>query len=473
MDILSRDSSFSPINRPTLIERFIETLLKKRSLGEVERKKFDFRNQVHYLAYVAEYMCKNNTYVVKYDDLFQFTHAYLENLGLNFGARDIIDNTISSKIFAEKKSDGIINFRFRAFLEFFVAARMRDDASFKEWVLDEERYLSYLNDIEYYAGLERSDISLLQTVSKRHLEHHFSVFGDAFDNFLEKDQFSVLPTSLESSKRFADDLASQLNEAPLSLEERDDVLDAELPRDAEGRQEVFRPEAIAPSSKYILSLFMYTNLVKNTELIEDTEKRYHLSCVLKSWSSSIVGSFLAIPSLVKNRRMNINGLTYIVSYPREFSDEDVARKIALGLPKEISKIVHLLIGTEKLEQQLIQKTSQELGEPNVTSFLRSSLYIDLKLKNWWKEPGRFIKEVQEDNYFQEVMLSKAGDVYRLGAFSKSAGKELEEEIVDTFARLYAPSRSDIEVTRNKKKNSMHRSKLVREMRAKLTGSKDD
>lgn len=468
MDILSRDSSFSPLNRPTLIERFIETLLQKRSLGEVERKKFDFRNQVHYLGHVAESMCKNNCYVLKYDELFELTCAYLKNLGLNFGAREIINNTVSSKVFLEKPLDGTVAFRFRAFLEFFVATKLREDVRFKEWVLDEDRYLSFLNEVEYYAGLERNDVSLLQAVSKRHLDHYFLLFGDDFDKVLEGDQFSSLPTSLESSKRFAEELSEQMQEAPLSEKERDEVLDAELPRDAEGRQEVFRPLADTPQDKYILSLFMYTNLVKNTELIEDTEKRYHLSWVLKSWSSSIVVSFLAIPSLVKNRRMTLNGLNYTVSYPRDFTDEYVARRIALGLPKEISRMVHWLIGTEKLEQQLTVQTSQELGEPNVTAFLRSSLYIDLKLNGWWKEPGRFISKTQGDSYFQEVMLSKAADVYRLGAFSKSAGKELEDEIANTHARLYAPSKSDIQSIRNRKKKNMERAKNLSQMKAKLS-----
>jgi len=260
-----------------------------------------------------------------------------------------------------------------------------------------------------------------------------------------------------------------MRDAPLSAEERDEVLDAELPRDAEGRQEVFRPSAKEVPAKYILSLFMYTSLVKNTELIEDVEKRYHLSCVLKSWSSSIVASFLSIPSLVKNRRMSLNGLTYVVSFPRELSDEEVAKKIALGLPKEIARLIHLLIGTEKLEYQLSQPTVQENSEPNITAFLRSSLYIDLKLKNWWKEPGRFIDKVQDDNYFQEVMLSKAADVYRLGAFSKAAELELENEIVETYARLYAPSRSQIVSIRNKKKADMSRTKQLRTLRANLLG----
>lgn len=473
MDLLTRDRSYSPLNRPALIERFVETLLKKRSLAEVERKRFDFRNQVHYLGHVSEHMCRTNCYILSYDELFNITSSYLAGLGFNFGAREIIDNAVVSKIFLENKLEDSVSFRFRAFLEFFVATRMRDSATFKEWVLSEERYLSYLNEIEYYAGLERSDLALLQTVSKRHLKHYLSVFGSNFDDVLKNDRFKSLPTSLEGSKKFADELAEQLREVPLSAEERDEILDAELPRDAEGRQEVFRPEAKEVPAKYILSLFMYTNLIKNTELIEDTEKRYHLSCVLKSWSSTILASFLSIPSLVKNRRMTLNGLTYIVSFPRDYSDEDVVRNISLSLPKEIARLVHLLIATEKLEQQLAQRTLLEADEPNVTSFLRSSLFIDLRLRNWSKEPKRFIDLAKDDRYFQEVMLSKAADVYRLGGMPKQIELELENEIVETYAKLYSPSKKMIEDLRNKKKASIRRGRHLRKLRAKLPGHRDE
>ena len=465
LDIISNDHAFSPLNRPALIERFIETLLKKRSISEIERRKFDFRNQIHFLGHIAKYMCRTNEYVLKYEKLFIVTDDYLKNLGLNYGAREIIDISIASRIFAEKKPDNLISFRFRAFLEFFVAAQMRADVEFRQWVFDDARFLSYLNEIEYYAGLERNDLDLLQLISERHERCLQEVFGEKFLDLFNSEGDKMIPTSLNANMRYAGELADQIGEQPMSAAERDEVLDADIPQDAEGRQEVFRPNPTSPHSKYILSLRMYTTLVKNTELVADSDKRRHLASVLRSWALAVHGSFLAIPSLVKNRRMNVNGLNYIVSYPRNYSDERVAKLISLNIPIEIARLLYLLIGTEKLEIQLRQATVEEDKEPRLVEFFRSSLYIDLRFKQWWKVPGRFTQEMKDSYYFQEVMLGKAVDVYRLGAYSKPIEAELQEEIIDSYARLYAHSAEQVQKLRNKKKESMRRTKNLNALRA--------
>ncbi|KCV82449.1 phosphohydrolase [Actibacterium atlanticum] len=472
-DIISRDKSFSPLNRPTLIERFIETLLEKNSLGEVERKKFDFTNQVHYLGSVAEHMCRENKYVFQYDEIFLFTDSYLKGLGLNFGAKDIIDNTIASKIFLSRKGSDLISFRFRAFLEFFVAAQMRNKKCFRDWVLNDQRYLSYMNEIEYYAGLARNDLELLQFVSSKHIEYHDDLFGADFQNLFKSIDTTKLPLTLEDNEKFAEELAGQLQEAPMSQSERDEVLDAELPRDAEGRQEVFRPQADDIPSKYMISLFIYTALVKNTELIEDTEKRLHLANVLKSWASTILTSFFLIPNLVKNRKMTINGLSYIVSYPHDYTDDQVAKSIAINLPKEVGRLVFLLLGTGKLEVQLSQKTMQETDEPDLVEFLRCCLRIDLRLGEWWKLPRQFSDRVKGNKSLQETMLSKATEVYRLGSDPQPIQNELEDEIVDIYSSVYAVSKGKRAELRNRKKKSMQRSRNLKRLTAKLPGSDND
>lgn len=469
LDIISNDNSFSPLNRPAMIERFIETLLKKRSISEIQRKKFDFTNQVHYLGHVAEYMCRENSYVLRYEELFQLTDRYLKGLGLNFGARDIIENSIASRVMIDRRSDNRVSFRFRAFLEFFVASQMKNNVSFKAWVLEENRFLSYLNELEYYAGLERQDLDLLKLVGDRHDKYTRESFGDKFSEVLDGGIEGYLPSSMEENLKYADDLAEELQETPLTEDERDEILDGEIPQDAEGRQEVFRPAQKDAQSRYILSLVLYTTLVKNTELIPDADKREHLNRVLRSWAYTVLGSYLVIPSLVKNRRMVINGLSYVISYPKEYSDDRVAKLISVNTPKEIGRMIHLLIGTEKLEMQLTETTLDEVNQPKMIEYFKSALCIDLRLKEWWKVPGKFNEKVKDSHYFQEVMLSKAADVYRLGGFTKPIETELQNQIVESFAQLYSPSREKIQNLRNKKKASMERARNLHALKAKIAG----
>jgi predicted MPP superfamily phosphohydrolase len=466
LDIMSSDPTFSPINRPTLIERFLEQLLQKRSLAEAQRRKFDFKNQIHYLGYLCEHMCKENTYLLIEDDLSDFTRRYLKSFGLPFDSKDIITNLIDARILSSGQSDGKVSFRFRAFLEFFTAKHISSNQEFREWVTDESRYLSYLNELEYYSGLERADTDLLNLVCERHLQHSNDLFGEKFAEFTENEDKLLIPMNLEDSIKYADDLAAQLNEPPLTETERDEILEAEIPRDSEGRQEVFRPTPKDHSEKFILSLFMYSNLVKNSELIPDAEKRRHLAPVLRSWAHVFFASFIQIPSLVKHRKLVVNGLRYVVLYPKEYSDNQVARQIAVNMPKELARLMFIFLGSEKLEMQLKHRDLDEVGEPRIIDFFRSVLYMDLKLRDWSKVPQRFTDRAAKSSYYKEAMLAKSGDVYRLGSFDDTAADNLQNHISASYAKLFSPSRKSEPDKRVRKKAALKKQRLLSVMRTK-------
>lgn len=464
LDIMSSDPSFSPINRPTLIERFLEQLLQKRSLAEAQRRKFDFKNQIHYLGHLSAHMCQSNSYLLPEDDLNEFTRGYLNSFGLPFKTQDIITNLINARILNARPSDGKVSFRFRAFLEFFTAKHIASNPDFRTWVTDESRYLSFLNELEYYSGLERADTELLEMISERHLQHCREMFGEKFQEIAESDDKLVIPMNLEDSIKYANDIASQINETPLTESERDEILEAEIPRDSEGRQEVYRPAPKDISEKFILSLFMYSSLVKNSELIPDAEKRHHLSLALKSWSYVFFASFLQIPSLVKNRKLVVNGLKYVVIFPKEYSDNQVARQIAVNMPKELGRLMFIFLGSEKLEMQLKHRHLDEAHEPRIVDFFRSVLYMDLKLRDWSKVPQRFTDRAADSAYYKEVMLAKSSDVYRLGAFDKAAAENLQNHISSTFAKLFSDSRKSEPEKRVRKKAALKRQRLLSVMR---------
>src|SRR3546814_1342499 len=78
-------------------------------------------------------------------------------------------------------------FRYRAFLEYFIASQMDISPDFRSWVLDDSRYLSFVNELNYYAGLERSDAELL------------AVIGDRFQKLRSEEHTSELQSLMRIS----------------------------------------------------------------------------------------------------------------------------------------------------------------------------------------------------------------------------------------------------------------------------------
>jgi hypothetical protein len=120
-------------------------------------------------------MTKRDDYLMDYTDVQQISRKFFKSLGLADQSEEQINNFISAKILEYK--GGRVRFRYRAFLEYFIAERMRDDDDFKNWVLDDERYLSFGNEIEYFAGIKRKDLDLLELIGAR-----FNSLGEILEN---------------------------------------------------------------------------------------------------------------------------------------------------------------------------------------------------------------------------------------------------------------------------------------------------
>jgi len=239
LSIYESQSGFSPINRAVLIERFVEHLLEKRSFREAERRTFDFKNKVHVLSNLAAYMAQQNLYVLTRQSVVAIVRAYLDSVGLSEDPESLVEMVISTHIFA-RRSEERLSFRYRAFAEYFIATQMTINLEFKSWVTSKDNYLSYINEIQYYAGIVRNDSSLINEIAMRFekiSEKVINVVG--WDMELTRLDGFRLPSS-ESTEDLFGDFERQMEAPPLSAEERDEVLEAELPHDTENRQEIFR-----------------------------------------------------------------------------------------------------------------------------------------------------------------------------------------------------------------------------------------
>mgnify|MGYP001153875745 CR=1 FL=1 len=435
LTIFEHQSNFTPINRAVLIEQFIEVLLEKRSTQQIERRQFDFTNRTHYLCHLVEHMARSNTYILTRAALGDFTSKYLDGLGLPKEADAVVDELLAARIFW-KRSDGNISFRYRAFLEFFIGKQMTASRSFRDWVLEEGRYLSYVNEIQYYAGIGRDDVELLEVVGAR----FFGLSAKLFEELGRAPDLRVIEAfSLPSADASADDLLAsveqQINAPPLTAEERDEILEADLPQDVEGRQEVFRPEPSDAGARWFTALLVYSGVVRNLELVPDAVKRKHLAAVLEGWSSLLVMTLWVVPLLAKRRGMIVNGVNYNVMVSKHLSEGEVARVVYRELPAAISKLLWGAVGTEKLERQLLVPNLDEAAEPKIVGFFRNTLSVDLRLGDWPTRIDRFAETLRESRYLLEALMVKTTQVFRLSSHGENVRETLRRSLAGMMGTL--------------------------------------
>ena len=432
IEILSEKYNFNPINRAVLMEQFVDSTLRKASIEQSRRETFDYTNKTDLLSHIAAWMAKRNEYVPSRETLRDEMRSYVDAMGLNVGVDSLFGEFLAARIFVSKPEERIA-FRYRGVMEYFIALRMSSDAAFRGWVLEEERYLRFINEIQYYAGKLRNDAALLDLVAERHariMQATKEVAGE-----VDLNEFDSVPLPKEGGTRHVEQTAREVFSPPLTQEEKDEELEAEFPADAEERQEVFRPKSDALEDRSMLSLLLYSGLVKNMEMIGDAEKRRYLAEIWRGWAFVLAASLRVIPRLAAERRMRINGIAYEIQAPQGMSDATLQRQLMLRLPHVLIRMLSGALGTEKLERQLAEPRLEEADEPLVIEFMRIGLIADLRLNATPKAVEALAARLRGSRFLLWSLVVHVGELRRLDRVRPEHFRSLEAPVADALATL--------------------------------------
>lgn len=438
MSIYEAQSGFRPINRSVLIEQFIDTTLKKAAIEQSRRETFDYANKTALLAHIAAWMAAEDEYVPIAESVRTVMKVYIDRRGLIVPLDNLMAEFLNARIFV-RRADDRLSFRYRAILEYFIGLKMGGDDAFREWVMQESRYLQFSNEIQYYAGRHRNDVALVDEIGRR----FDAIVADleAESGPFDVDQIANLQLPIKGTDTNADMLSRQLA-APLTEEERDAELEAEIPVDAEQRQEVFRPKVIDPGQKLIVALFVYSGAVKNMELIDDAKKRRHLTKLWRGWSILLRLSLMVVPEIARHRRFRINGVLYEFNAPYGMSDGELARIISLQMPVGISTMVSGALGTEKLERQLEEPELDAALEPLVFKLLRSGLIADLRLRATPSALKDALEVFRGSPYLREALIWKIADLRRMNRISERHFEAIALPLASAISDLKGGTRTE-------------------------------
>ncbi len=457
IEILSEKYNFTPINRSVLMEQFVDSTLRKAAIEQSQRETFDYTNKTDLLSHIAAWMARQDEYVPTKETVRGEMASYINSKGLNVGIDALLAEFLTARIFIGR-ADQKISFRYKGVLEYFIALRMTIDADFKNWVLEEDRYLRYVNEIQYYAGKLRNDEALVNLVAERHEKILSEALSDIGDIDLKQLENTKVPS--DEINGDLESVAVEIAQPPLSQQEKDTELEAQLPRDAEDRQEVFRPNVTDASDQIFLSLVLYSGLLKNMELISDAEKRKHLTHIWRGWSILLISALRYSPRLAKERRVRVNGAVYEVQAPHGMSDTSLLRRMMVLLPHIHIKMISAALGTEKLERQLTEPLLSEDGEPAIFDFLRTGLISDLGLSATPAAVSRLAEKLRNNKYLLWSLVVHIGELRRMGQVSEEHFKGLEEPLAGAIANLRGGTVKQRLDTKTKQRVRLQRERLM-------------
>lgn len=413
--IIEKQENFKPINNSTLIENFIEKILRKHDIKESQRERFGYDNKLWIISHIAYIMLKaeNENYSLSYSIFTDTVDKYLINKKFeDFRTENIVDILLMSGIFL--KDNGNVRFRFSCFFEFFLMKQMEKDSEFKEEVLNENNFLNFSNEIDYFTGIHRGETDLLKIIIKR-LENGYSGLEEMINraqtnkNYKNYDGFFI---NRDIRGKEKPSLIHQLNEEQVvtflpsnkpSEEDLEVIEDnkLELQKQEKGIPKKEEGNNLKNLGKLLVLALKVIN--NSEEVLDKNNSDLKLNCYSIALKKSILFAILH-KAVFELFLLNHDKL------PKDKIEEFTTISKYLPLLHELFLFEN--IGSQKLTSVVRDKINSDTKE-NVSDFekaLSVFLYADMRGKDYILIVSDFIKNVKT-KYIEDLIFFKLVTYY--------------------------------------------------------------
>ncbi|MGZ3769323.1 MAG: metallophosphoesterase [Bdellovibrio sp.] len=299
LSVYQNEKSYRPVNKASLIEKFIEIILGKHNIIETQLD-LDYRGKEDILTHFVEYMISKNTFQIDLNEFETEMIIYLNKIGSDAKAVHVINYFLERKILAQE--DGKIGFNLKCFFEFFAAKKMIDDSSFYANIVSENNYLYYTGEIEYYAGLKRNTVELLVGLNEKLQKFAYESSLDTvnLNSFNDLTIGASIVAGVEKNE-----LLNTLREDRKDYEKRDKSFDESFSSATEADQIIEKKKDSTESGyKYIQTLMLFGNVLKHSELVKDENQKKALTRNFVSLISKTILNLLFASEKVKEQLSN-------------------------------------------------------------------------------------------------------------------------------------------------------------------------
>ena len=425
--ILERQENCHAQNNAILIKSFLEELLKSLDPKGAPREAFDHVNRTTILSEIAYIMLQteNVNYSLPQSEVLRIIENKLEefHLGKSYSARRIYNDFVNISIFTEEPGN-IVRFRFSCFFEYFLYVRMRDNKDFFDYVMQEDNYMKFYNEIIYYTGIHRNDDRIIKLVMTRLEYDYIDINNIVFEQLKAVDDFFNVGRSIVQSIE-AEDLIKVLPDKETE-QDNDKSNDVRLKKSDESRPDVIQKKNSNKFNNFGKLLTMSMEVLKNAEELSERDKKeeekkpYYYKLVLRN-SISYAILFKLIASEIIN---------HADKYP-ESRIEDLKFVIRL-LPVLHEELLHEHLGSYKLAEVMKDKIDEDKPDNAISEFekfLSVFLYVDVRGKDYSKVLDEFVGS------FNRAYIADACYFKMLAYYYSSTDKAFDAKLVKAISEM--------------------------------------
>lgn len=454
--IMEKGGQIQPTNSAILLDTFMQEMLKDQT-GDFGKEKFNQFNKIRLLSAIALEMYNEEVIAAKENRPYSFTYGaltllvekHLKAMEMSaFKPTSIINKLIDVGVLIQVPGSNKMYFRFRCFMEYFLAKQMNTSEDFFNHVLSEANYLDFSNVINYYTGFTCDKVSVLNKIITR-LEIEYLDLSTILGETIKVDDYFIRKGLLEAIDNPELDYLSPHKH---TVKEDDKISNALL------QQSEQRVQTGDKQKKHVNSFRVYSELLilamdvlKNTEEVkesgfklklDDDENRTKTECFRIVLENSILYAIIFYIVCMK----------YIKKNENDASKQEKVKELSMCmflLPVLHEELLRDHLGSIKLLDPIKDMLEADIKNPKseLQQFMTTFMYGDLKGKNYL-------------DYIKSFIISSKRAFIRDSCFLKlqqyyynSNDSKLDRKLAEMMADLYISSHKS-------KRNEKHFNKGV-------------
>lgn len=433
--ITEHNTSSKLINKGKMIECFFEYLLEKLKYDDIYADKFDYTNKMTLLSSIAYKIYKDNDYKIEYTKLLEYINDYIITRQFSIDYEEILDYFLNKGIFVVEYSDNrkYIRFRFECFYRFFITQYMLNNDDFKKYVLEEENYLLFQDEIEYYTGIKRNQVDILNTLTRRMEkitnECYYNQYelSDTIDKYFEVNKSMIDSIGGESVNNVK--LLKESYNPKKSKERNEDYILKEIQKESAISQ-VSEKKYSSNFSKLLDIWSITAKVLKNTEEIDEKGLKNSIyRSIIKCSAKCFTIYKLIIDSELKE----------LIENKKKFELEEVVNDISISskvIPLIYSKVLNEILATKKLELTVkLECNCNEYSE--LEKLISIMLYLEINSSEALKVLKNFLNK-SKYKYIKDIVLLQL--IYK---YINTQKKEVEEKYLEVIVKLSSKNQGKV------------------------------
>lgn len=417
------DFDDSPVNRSEMIKRVLFLLFNVDNLPTYKARP-DLKDCEFVLGYFCEDLLKSNIFVFSRTHFLSTAEKCCRDRFIDLEVQVVFDVLSMNNIIIPR--DGRFEFRFSFWVYYFAALRMHHDNTFARFILDEFRYSSMPELIEFYTGIDRQRNDALKVLT-----------ADLEQLRLQVEEKCGLPKNMDPYR------LAQWTPSPAALEQmkteiEEGVRDSNLPAEIKDRfaDQGYDPkraykQTISTFAEQSVTCLMQTlraasKALRNSDYVAPDVKRALLEEILRCWEQLTKVLLVVLPILAEKGEAVFDNVAFVLDGNFGSTTKERLLGVLVEIPSNVVRWSKDDLHSQKMGPLLIDVFSKETVD--LRKHELALLLIAQRPRNWSDVIQEYIAKIQKNSFYLLDVYRALRTQYRYSYASNTNLKEIEHLI---------------------------------------------